>query len=52
MSYTPKYLIENKNDYPNEPALSYKTNGDWSTLTWNEYYDYVIKNKIKVDTLY
>ena len=43
MSYTPKYLLENKNNYPDEPALSFKKNGVWTTLTWSEYYDYVIK---------
>ncbi len=43
MRYTPEYLLEHKNNYPNEPALSYKKNGAWSTLTWKEYYDYVIK---------
>ena len=43
MSYTPKYLIENKNNYPNEPALSVKINNVWSTLTWSEYHAYVLK---------
>ena len=43
MSYTPKYLIENKNKYPNEPALSVKINDEWSTLTWLEYYEFVVK---------
>ena len=43
MSYTPKYLIENKNNYPNEPALSVKIDDEWSTLTWLEYYEYVVK---------
>ena len=43
MSYTPKYLIENKNNYPNEPSLSVKIDDEWSTLTWLEYYEYVIK---------
>ena len=43
MSYTPKYLIENKNNYPNEPALSVKIDDEWSTLTWFEYYEYVGK---------
>ena len=28
MSYTPKYLVENKNNYPNEPALSVKIDGE------------------------
>ena len=44
MSYTPKYLIENKNNYPDEPALSVKINDVWSTLTWSEYYEYVLKS--------
>ena len=43
MSYTPNYLLDNKNKYPNEPALSEKIDDEWSTLTWSEYYDYVIK---------
>tara|TARA_B100001564_G_scaffold23753_1_gene17630 strand:- start:2043 stop:3821 length:1779 start_codon:yes stop_codon:yes gene_type:complete len=43
MSYTPKYLIDNKNKYPNEPAISEKIEGAWSTLTWSEYYGYVMK---------
>ena len=43
MSYTPKYLIENKNNYPNEPALSVKIDDEWSTLTWFEYYEHVVK---------
>jgi Long-chain acyl-CoA synthetases (AMP-forming) len=43
MSYTPKYLIENKNKYPDEPALSVKINDEWSTLTWLEYYEFVVK---------
>ncbi len=43
MSYTPKYLLDNKNKYPDEPALSEKKEGVWSTMTWYEYYDYTIK---------
>ena len=42
MSYTPEYLLDNKNKYPNEPALSEKIDGVWSTFTWSEYYDYVM----------
>ncbi len=42
MSYTSQILISNKNDYPNEPALSIKINSEWETLTWSEYYDFVI----------
>ena len=41
MNHTPKYLIENKNKYPNEPALSEKIDGVWSTLTWSEFYELV-----------
>ena len=43
MSYTPQILIDNKNNYPNEPALSVKQNNEWQTLSWSEYYDFVIK---------
>ena len=43
MSYTPQLLINNKNDFPNESALSTKVNNDWQTLTWSDYYDFVIK---------
>ena len=31
MSYTPQILIDNKNNYPDEPALSFKQNDDWVT---------------------
>ena len=43
MSYTPKYLLDNKNKYPNEPALSEKIDDVWSTFTWSEYFDYAMK---------
>ena len=43
MSYTSQRLINNKNDYPNEPALSIKIDSDWKTMTWSEYYNFVIK---------
>jgi len=43
MSYTPQLLINNKNDFPNESALSTKVNNEWQTLTWSDYYDFVIK---------
>tara|TARA_Y100001970_G_scaffold57244_1_gene72538 strand:+ start:2133 stop:3911 length:1779 start_codon:yes stop_codon:yes gene_type:complete len=43
MSYTPQILIENKSNYPNEPALSVKKNGEWNTMSWLEYYDFVLK---------
>ena len=43
MSYTPQLLINNKNDFPNESALSTKVNNEWQTLNWSDYYDFVIK---------
>ena len=43
MSYTPSFLIDNKNKYPKEPALSVKVNGEWKTMNWSEYYSYVIE---------
>ena len=43
MSYTPQILIDNKNNYPDEPALSVKQNSVWNTMSWSEYYDFVIK---------
>ena len=43
MSYTPQLLINNKNNFPNEAALSTKVNNEWETLTWSDYYDFVIK---------
>ena len=42
MSYTPQILIENKNTYPDEPALSVKENNEWVTMSWSEYYDFVL----------
>ena len=36
---TPKYLIQNVEKYPNEPALSIKdSSGNWKTNTWSEVY--------------
>jgi len=36
---TPKYLLQNVEKYPNEPALSIKdASGNWQTDTWNEFY--------------
>ena len=36
---TPKYLIQNVEKYPNEPALSIKdSSGNWKTDTWSEVY--------------
>ena len=43
MSYTPQILIDNKNNYPDEPALSVKQSSEWNTMSWSEYYDFVIK---------
>ena len=43
MSYTPQILLDNKNKYPDEPALSTKQNNEWITMSWSEYYDFVIK---------
>lgn len=43
MSYTPELLLNNKKNYPNEPALSVKNGGIWKTQTWSEYYDCVMK---------
>ena len=40
---TPKYLIQNVEKYPNEPALSTKdSSGNWKTDTWSEVYASVI----------
>ena len=43
MSYTPKHLLDNKNKYPNKPSISEKIDDIWLTMTWLQYYDYVIK---------
>ena len=43
MSYTPQILIDNKNNYPDKPALSVKQNDEWVTMSWSEYYDFVLK---------
>ena len=43
MSYTPKHLLYNKDKYPNKPAISEKIDDTWITMTWLEYYDYVVK---------
>ena len=42
MSYTPQILIENKNTYRDEPALSVKENNEWVTMSWSEFYDFVL----------
>jgi len=40
---TPKYLIQNVEKYPNEPALSIKdSSGSWKTDTWSEVYSSVL----------
>ena len=39
---TPKYLLQNVEKYPNEPALSIKdSSGNWQTKTWNEFHSSV-----------
>ena len=44
---TPKRFIKNAEDYPNEPAFSFKDkNGDWHTDTWLEFRDYVFQSVI------
>ena len=43
MSYTPRILIDNKKNYPDEPALSVKQNNEWVTMSWSEYFDFVLK---------
>ena len=43
MSYTPQILIYNKNNYPDKPALSVKLNNEWVTMSWSEYYDFVLE---------
>ena len=41
---TPKRLIKNAEEYPNEPAFSFKDkNGDWRTDTWLEFRDFVFQ---------
>ena len=40
---TPKYLIQNVEKYPNEPAFVIKdSSGNWKTDTWNEVYSSVL----------
>ena len=37
---SPKYLLENVEKYPNEPALSVKDlKGNWHSDTWSEFYN-------------
>ena len=41
---TPKYLLQNVEKYPNEPAISIKNSeGNWQTNTWTEFYNSVMK---------
>ena len=42
MSYTPELLINNKSNYPNEPAITNKIDGKWVTDTWSDYYNLVL----------
>ena len=42
MSYTPELLINNKNKYPNEPAITNKIDGKWVTDSWSDYYNLVL----------
>ena len=40
---TPKYLLQNVEKYPNEPAVSIKDgSGNWQTNTWSEFHDSVM----------
>ena len=41
---TPKYLLQNVEKYPNEPAISIKNSErNWETNTWTEFYNSVMK---------
>ena len=43
MKITPHYLVQNNEQYANEPALSFKDkNGELITDTWSEYYQFVM----------
>jgi len=43
MMNTPKYLLQNVEKYPNEPAVSIKdSSGNWQTNTWSEFHDSVM----------
>ena len=43
MMNTPKYFLQNVEKYPNEPALSIKSNlGEWETDSWSELYSSVL----------
>ena len=44
MMSTPKYLLQNVEKYPKQPAVSIKdTSGDWHTKTWEEFYSLVLE---------
>ena len=43
MKITPHYLLQNNEQYANEPALSFKDkNGELITDTWSDYYQFVM----------
>ena len=41
---TPKYLLQNVEKYPKQPAVSIKdASGEWRTRTWEEFYSLVLE---------
>ena len=43
MKMTSHYLLQNNEQYANEPALSFKdSNGEINTDTWSDYYEFVM----------
>ena len=43
MKITSHYLLQNNEQYANEPALSFKdSNGEINTDTWSNYYEFVM----------
>ena len=43
MKTTSHYLLQNNEQYANEPALSFKdSNGETNTDTWSDYYEFVM----------
>ena len=43
MKTTSHYLLQNNEQYANEPALSFKdSNGEINTDTWSDYYEFVM----------
>ena len=43
MKITSHYLLQNNEQYANEPALSFKdSNGEINTDTWSDYYEFVM----------